>query len=247
MTDFAIETSGLRKSFKGQAAMAGLTFAVPKGSIYGFLGRNGAGKTTTIRVLMGLAKADAGSARVLGLFPDGSEAGANLRRRIGYVTEDKELYPYMTVDEIIRFTRPFFPSWRGDLEQRYLKVFDLPLKKKIRDLSKGMRSKLMLLLALSRGAELLILDEPTDGLDPAAVEDVLREVVALSAFLFAVTVAMAMWASMGPLSSMKASAISGKLIEEVFVVFNVSMFGAIMLAGAGICPMHFTAFPWITS
>jgi ABC-2 type transport system ATP-binding protein len=85
------------------------------------------------------------------------------------------------VEQIIRFTRPFFPKWRDDLEQRYLKMFELPLKKKIPDLSKGMRSKLMLLLATSRGAELLILDEPTDGLDPAATEDVLRELVAIAA------------------------------------------------------------------
>ncbi|MGA8598706.1 MAG: ABC transporter ATP-binding protein [Bryobacteraceae bacterium] len=87
----------------------------------------------------------------------------------------------MTVEQIIRFTRPFFPKWRSDLEQRYLKMFELPPNKKIPNLSKGMRSKLMLLLAISRGAELLILDEPSDGLDPAAVEDVLRELVTLSA------------------------------------------------------------------
>lgn len=171
MTDFAIETSGLRKSFKGQAALAGLTFAVPKSSVYGFLGRNGAGKTITIRVLMGLAKADAGSAR-FGTMPrrrqsrGRSPAANRLRNR------RQRTLPYMTVDEITRFTRPFFPGWRSDLEQRYRKVFDLPLNKKIPNLSKGMRSKLMLLLAISRGAELLILDEPTDGLDPAAVEDV---------------------------------------------------------------------------
>jgi ABC-2 type transport system ATP-binding protein len=87
----------------------------------------------------------------------------------------------MTVEQIIRFTRPFFPKWCDDLERRYLKIFELPPKRKIPDLSKGMRSKLMLLLAISRGAELLILDEPTDGLDPAAIEDVLRELVAIAA------------------------------------------------------------------
>jgi ABC-type multidrug transport system ATPase subunit len=84
------------------------------------------------------------------------------------------------VEQILRFTRPFFPNWREDLEKRYLEIFDLPPKRKIPDLSKGMRSKLMLLLAISRGAELLILDEPTDGLDPAAIDDVLHELVALA-------------------------------------------------------------------
>ncbi len=181
MTEFAIEAVGLRKSFKGEEALTGLDLAVPQGSIFGFLGRNGAGKTTTIRILMGLAKADQGSARVFGVTPGDGDSGAAIRRRIGFVTEDKELYPYMTVAEVIRFTRPFFPKWRDDLERRYLKAFDLPANKKIPNLSKGMRSKLMLLLAVSRGAELLVLDEPTDGLDPAAVEEVLRELIALSA------------------------------------------------------------------
>lgn len=87
----------------------------------------------------------------------------------------------MTVEQIIRFTRPFFPHWRADLEKRCLKAFELPPRRKIPDLSKGMRSKLMLLLAIARGAKLLILDEPTDGLDPAALEEVLRELVTIAA------------------------------------------------------------------
>src|SRR4030081_388347 len=130
---------------------------------------------------MGMLKADSGEVRLFGM--DGGDSPRNIeaRRRIGFVTEDKELYPYMTVEQIIRFTRPFFPKWRDDLEQRYLQMFELPPKRKIPDLSKGMRSKLMLLLAISRGADLLILDEPTDGLDPAATEDVLRELVDIAA------------------------------------------------------------------
>jgi ABC-2 type transport system ATP-binding protein len=181
MTEFAIEAVGLRKSFKGHEALSGLNLTVPQGSISGFLGRNGAGKTTTIRILMGLAKADQGSARIFGIAPGDANSGAAIRRRIGFVTEDKELYPYMTVAEIISFSRPFFPKWRDDLERRYLKDFDLAPNKKISNLSKGMRSKLMLLLAISQGAELLVLHKPTDGLDPAAVEEVLRELIALSA------------------------------------------------------------------
>ena len=97
------------------------------------------------------------------------------------MTEEKDLYPYMTVDQVIRFTKPFFPKWRDDLAQHYLKMFELPPDQKVPNLSKGMRSQLMLLLAISRGADLLILDEPTDGLDPATVEDVLRELVSLAA------------------------------------------------------------------
>jgi ABC-2 type transport system ATP-binding protein len=181
MTDFIIETSQLCKSFKDKPALRGLDLRVPAGSIFGFLGRNGAGKTTTIKTLMGLLRADSGAAHVFGTPVADADRSAEIRSRIGFVTEDKELYPYMTVEQIIRFTRPFFPKWRDDLEQRYLRMFELPPKRKIPDLSKGMRSKLMLLLAISRGAELLILDEPTDGLDPAATEDVLRELVAIAA------------------------------------------------------------------
>jgi ABC-2 type transport system ATP-binding protein len=180
MTDFVIETHQLCKSFKDQPALRGLDLHVQAGSIFGFLGRNGAGKTTTIKTLMGLLRADTGSAHVFGVPVTDADSAAGVRRRIGFVTEDKELYPYMTVEQIIRFTRPFFPKWRRDLEQRYLEMFELPKARKIPDLSKGMRSKLMLLLAIARGAELLILDEPTDGLDPAATEDVLRELVSIT-------------------------------------------------------------------
>jgi len=181
MTDFIIETSQLCKSYKDKPALRGLDLRVPAGSIFGFLGRNGSGKTTTIKTLMGLLRADSGGAHVFGTPVVDADRSAEIRSRIGFVTEDKELYPYMTVEQIIRFTRPFFPKWRDDLEKRYLQMFELPPKCKIPDLSKGMRSKLMLLLAISRGAELLILDEPTDGLDPAATEDVLRELVAIAA------------------------------------------------------------------
>ncbi|MEP7352626.1 MAG: ABC transporter ATP-binding protein [Acidobacteriota bacterium] len=177
MSDFIIETHQLTKSFKGQPALRGLDLRVPAGSIFGFLGRNGAGKTTTIKTLMGLLQPDGGTAMVFGMPATHEASSIKIRQRIGFVTEDKELYPYMTVEQIIRFTRAFYPKWRVDLERRYLQLFELPLKRKIPDLSKGMRSKLMLLLAISRGAELLILDEPTDGLDPAAIEDVLRELV----------------------------------------------------------------------
>jgi ABC-2 type transport system ATP-binding protein len=181
MTDFIIETNQLCKSFKDKQALRGLDLQVPAGSIFGFLGRNGAGKTTTIKTLMGLLRSDSGVAHVFGIPVADADRSVEIRRHIGFVTEDKELYPYMTVEQIIRFTRPFFPKWRDDLAQRYLEMFELPPTQKIPSLSKGMRSKLMLLLAICRGADLLILDEPTDGLDPAATEDVLRELVDIAA------------------------------------------------------------------
>ncbi len=169
-----IETTDLHKSYDGVEALRGLTLGVPAGSIYGFLGRNGAGKTTTIKVLLGMARPSSGQARVFGLDVDNPE----IRRRTGFVSEEKDLYDFMTVDEMIRFTAPFFPRWRADLEQRYLRKFELHSNQKVKALSRGTRTKLALLLALCRGAELLILDEPTSGLDPAMAEEVLQALVA---------------------------------------------------------------------
>ncbi len=175
---FAIETVGLGKNYNGVEAVRDLNLQVPAGSIFGFLGRNGAGKTTTIKVLLGMARPTSGRARVFGLPADSPEASVQIRRRTGFVSDDKDLYDYMTVGEIVRFTASFFPGWRVDLQQKYLRAFDLPERRKVKSLSRGMRTKLALLLALCRGAELLILDEPTSGLDPAVTEDVLQALVA---------------------------------------------------------------------
>jgi ABC-2 type transport system ATP-binding protein len=150
---------------------------VPPGSIFGFLGRNGAGKTTAIKVLLGMARPTSGEARVFGLPSQVPDASVEIRRRTGFVSDDKDLYDYMSVAEMIRFTAPFFPRWRADLEERYLRRFELPLDRRVKAFSRGMRTKLALLLALCRGAELLILDEPTSGLDPAMTEEVLQALV----------------------------------------------------------------------
>jgi ABC-2 type transport system ATP-binding protein len=174
---FVIAASDLHKQYGGVEALRGLSLQVPAGSIYGFLGRNGAGKTTAIKVVLGMAHPDRGSARLFGV-PSVAEAGVDARRRIGFVSDDKDLYDYMTVDEMIRFTAAFFPRWRADLEQRYRRTFALPGDRKVKALSRGTRTKLALLLALCRGAELLILDEPTSGLDPAMTEEVLQALVA---------------------------------------------------------------------
>ena len=175
---FVIETADLWKSYGGLEAVRGLSLQVPAGSICGFLGRNGAGKTTTIKILLGMARPTSGQARVFGLAADAPEASVEIRRRTGFVSDDKDLYDSMTVAEMIRLTAPFFSKWRADLEQRYLRRFELPLDRKVKALSRGMRTKLALLLALCRGAELLILDEPTSGLDPAMTEEILQTLVA---------------------------------------------------------------------
>jgi ABC-2 type transport system ATP-binding protein len=175
---WTIETSDLRKTYGEVEAVRGLSLQVPKGSICGFLGRNGAGKTSTIKMLLGMALPTSGRATVFGLPAGGVVSSVEIRRRTGFVSEDKDLFDYMTVAEIIRFTAAFYPRWRADLEQRYLRSFGLPPDRKVKALSRGTRTKLALLLALCRGAELLILDEPTSGLDPAVTEEVLQALVA---------------------------------------------------------------------
>jgi ABC-2 type transport system ATP-binding protein len=175
--DWIIETSGLRKRYEGVEALAGLDLRVPRGAIYGFLGRNGAGKTTTVKVLMGMTRPSGGSARVFGLRCDQDATSVEIRRRVGFVNDDKDLYDGMTVDAMIRFTAHFYPLWRPDLATQYLRQFELPPQRPVKALSRGMRTKLALLLSLCRGADLLILDEPTSGLDPAMTEEVLQAIV----------------------------------------------------------------------
>jgi ABC-2 type transport system ATP-binding protein len=173
-----IETTDLKKTYGNIEALRGLNLRIPAGSICGFLGRNGAGKTTTIKLLLGMATATSGQARVFGLPAGDQEASVKIRQRTGFVSDDKELYGYMSVEDMIRFTAAFFPKWRADLQDRYLRKFELPLDRKIKALSGGMRTKLALLLSFCRGAELLILDEPTSGLDPAITEEVLQALIA---------------------------------------------------------------------
>jgi len=168
-----VETRDLTKRFGNNYALSGLTMTVPRGHIVGFLGRNGSGKTTTIKILLDVIRRTSGEATILG-EPAGSVA---TRRRIGFLGEDKRLYSYMTVQEIIAFTRPFFPTWRAETESRLLADFELPLSRKVSALSKGMRTKLGLLLNLSRHPELLILDEPSEGLDPVMTEQMLQNLV----------------------------------------------------------------------
>lgn len=176
-----IETTGLRKTYGSHEAVRGLDLAVPEGSVCAFLGQNGAGKSSTIKMLLGMVHATAGSGTVLGHRIDREKDSLLIRQSVAFVAEDKRLYDYMTVEEIIRFTRSFFPTWNVVFERELLQRFELPPNRKIRQLSKGMRTKLALLLGFARGCRLLILDEPSEGLDPVAIEEVLQIVVSLAA------------------------------------------------------------------
>ena len=173
----AIQTTDLRKTYDGVEALRGLTLAVPAGSICGFLGRTGSGKTTTIKLLLGMARPSSGRATVFGLAAESPADSVEIRRRTGFVGDDKGLYEGVTVAAMIRFTASFYPQWSQELEAKYLRRFELASTRPVKALSRGMRTKLALLLALCRGADLLMLDEPTTGLDPAATEEVLQALV----------------------------------------------------------------------
>jgi ABC-2 type transport system ATP-binding protein len=176
--ELIIETAGVRKAYRSVQALSGLDLRVPRGAIYGLLGRNGAGKTTTIKVLLGMARPASGEARVFGLAADDPRASVKIRGRTAFVSEDKELYDGMTVEMLLRFTASFYPHWRAALATELLARLELRPAAAVKDLSRGMRTKCALLLALCSGAELLILDEPTSGLDPAATEQILQLLVA---------------------------------------------------------------------
>lgn len=176
-----IETIELNKKYGDYEAVRGLNLSVQTGSVCAFLGQNGAGKSSTIKMLLGMTHPTSGSGSVFGHRIDKEPESLLIRQRAAFVAEDKRLYDYMTVREIIHFTRSFFPGWKYSLEAELLERFELPPERKIRQLSKGMRTKLALLLGFARGCELLILDEPTEGLDPVAIEQVLQIVVSLAA------------------------------------------------------------------
>lgn len=179
MTDnFVIQTHELSKSYGRVEAVRQLNLSVKAHHITAFLGLNGAGKSTTIKMLLGMIRPSTGSSELLGKPMSGERGSEGLRKRVAYVSETKQLYGYMTVEEIIRFTRSFYPDWRVDIERRLLARYELPPGRKIDSLSKGMRTKLALLLALARKPELLILDEPSEGLDPLGIEQMLESLVA---------------------------------------------------------------------
>jgi ABC-2 type transport system ATP-binding protein len=167
----AIELRGLQWRPESTFAIQGLDLTVPAGSVYGFLGPNGSGKTSTIRLFMGMAKPGAGEMRVLG-----GRVPAEMPRilaRTGYVPEKPHIHPGLTVTEAIRFHGAFYPTWDGPWAEGLRRAFRLHPDARFSRLSKGERGKLLILLALAQRPELLVLDEPTDGLDPVVRRDVL--------------------------------------------------------------------------
>lgn len=178
MAEPAIRIRNLHFSYgRKEEVLIGVNLEVPAGSIFGFIGPNGAGKTTTIKLLLGLLKPARGACNVLGIDPAVDPVA--LRRKVGYMAEDQRMYGWMRIDEIIKWVAGFYPEWDAALAGKLLEIFELSKKDKVGALSKGQNSRLALLLSLGHRPRLVILDDPTLGLDPIARKDFLRNVINL--------------------------------------------------------------------
>jgi ABC-2 type transport system ATP-binding protein len=171
----ALEIRGLTKSFK-KFALGPIDITVPTGAIYGFVGPNGAGKTTTIDLIFGMGGKDAGSISVLGL--DHLRDEVAMKRQVGYVSPELNFQPWVRVWKAIRFVQGFYPTWDDAYCDRLLKAFHIDRKDGIMTLSFGAKIKLALVLALSWRPKLLVLDEPTVGLDAISKQQVFAELLA---------------------------------------------------------------------
>jgi ABC-2 type transport system ATP-binding protein len=167
-----IQTRNLSRSYGRTAALQGLDLTIPKNAIYALVGPNGAGKTTIIKLLMNILRPTTGTAEVLG-HPTANVAG-EVFTHIGYVSENQELPEWMTVSYFLDYLRPFYPTWDLGLEQYLLRQFDLPLDRKIKNLSRGMKMKVALASVLTYRPALIVLDEPFSGLDPLVRDELIE-------------------------------------------------------------------------
>ncbi len=175
-TSAAIELQNLEVKYGEHPAVNGLSLTVPAGAIFGFLGPNGAGKTTTIKTMLGLRKPDGGSVHVLGY--DAVSQSLEVRGRVGYMSEVNSLYDFLTIPQHCAFCRSVSRQWNQSIVDHYVSMFGLPTNRKVGKFSRGMKSQLALSLLMGSNPDLLILDEPTAGLDPVARHQVLNQLVA---------------------------------------------------------------------
>jgi ABC-2 type transport system ATP-binding protein len=170
-----INVSELTRRFGPTTALAAVSLSLPRGAVYGLVGANGAGKTTLIRHLLGLLRAESGAVRVFGFDPVADPVA--VLSRIGYLSEENDLPGWMRVDELMRYTRAFYPAWDEEYAEELRQAFALDPSAKIRTLSKGQKARAGLLIALAHRPELLVLDEPSSGLDPIVRRDILGAIL----------------------------------------------------------------------
>jgi ABC-2 type transport system ATP-binding protein len=170
-----IEVTELTRRFGSTTALDSVSLSMPRGAVYGLVGANGAGKTTLIKHILGLLRADTGSVRVFGLDPVANPVG--VLSRIGYLSEENDLPGWMRLDELIRYSRAFYPAWDDDYANDLRQSFALDPAAKIKTLSKGQKARAGLLVALSYRPDLLVLDEPSSGLDPIVRRDILGAII----------------------------------------------------------------------
>ena len=175
MSESVINVSELTRRFGATTALASVSLDLPRGAVYGLVGANGAGKTTLIRHVLGLLRAESGSVRVFGLDPVADPVG--VLSRIGYLSEENDLPGWMCVDELLRYSRAFYPTWDDAYAEDLRRTFALDASANIRNLSKGQKARAGLLIALAHRPELLVLDEPSSGLDPIVRRDILGAVL----------------------------------------------------------------------
>jgi ABC-2 type transport system ATP-binding protein len=175
MDEPAIQLANLSRRFGQKTALDGVTLSLPRGVVYGLVGANGAGKTTIIRHILGLLRAESGTVRVFGLDPVAEPVA--VLSRIGYLSEENDLPVWMRVDELIRYTRAFYAAWDDAYADDLRRAFGLDPTARIRDLSRGQKARAGLIAALAHRPELLVLDEPSSGLDPIVRRDILGAVL----------------------------------------------------------------------
>jgi ABC-2 type transport system ATP-binding protein len=175
MNESVVNVSELTRRFGARTALASVSLSMSRGAVYGLVGANGAGKTTLIKHVLGLLRAESGSVRVFGLDPVADPVA--VLSRIGYLSEENDVPGWMRVDELIRYSRAFYPAWDDGYAEELRQKFVLDPAAKIRNLSKGQKARAGLLIALAHRPELLVLDEPSSGLDPIVRRDILGAVL----------------------------------------------------------------------
>jgi ABC-2 type transport system ATP-binding protein len=175
MRENVVEVQGLTRRFGAKTALDNVSLGVRPGIVFGLVGENGAGKTTFIKHLLGLLRAKTGSVRVFGLDP--IQDPVRVLGRIGYLSEDRDLPDWMRIHELLSYTQAFFPKWDETYARELLETFALDPRQKIKTLSRGQRAQTGLLVALAHRPDLLLLDEPSSGLDPVVRRDILGAII----------------------------------------------------------------------